>query len=61
MKNGKQKGNFGTRYPKEIREQVVKAIVSGELLIDEAMEQYNVPIRMTAISWVKRYQQEKVK
>lgn len=55
MKKDKLKANLRKHYPKEVREKVVLSIVKGELFIEEAMEKYNVPIRLTVISWLKKY------
>lgn len=61
MDKSRLKEYSAIRYPKETREKVVSAIVNGELLLTEAMEKYNVPIRATVINWLKRYYLQKEK
>lgn len=39
---------------KEIQIEAVKAIISGELLLEEAMDKYNVKDRRTMLAWVKK-------
>lgn len=38
----------------EIQLEAVKAILSGELLLEEAMEKYNVKDKRTMTAWVKK-------
>lgn len=39
---------------KEIQIEAVKAIISGELLLEEAMDKYNVKDKRTMLGWVKK-------
>lgn len=43
------------RYSKEVKELVVKAIITGELWLEEAMIKYNVHDKRTVVSWIKKY------
>ncbi|WP_270088429.1 hypothetical protein [Sphingobacterium sp. SYP-B4668] len=61
MEKSRLKQYSGIRYPKEVKEKVVHAIVTGELLLVEAMEKYNVPIRATVVAWLKKYCREQEK
>jgi transposase-like protein len=47
------------RYSKEIKQNVVSAIVNGELWLEEAMVKYEVQDRMTIIRWLKKYLMER--
>lgn len=47
------------RYSKKTKEQVVSAIVHGELWIEEAMEKFHVQDRRTVVSWLRKYLREK--
>lgn len=38
---------------REVQIEAVKAIVSGELLLEEAMEKYNVKDKRTILNWMK--------
>lgn len=49
------------RYQKEVRVDVVQAIIKGELLLEEAMEKYGIVSRKTVVRWLKRYQYETLK
>lgn len=62
MEKSRLKPYSAIRYSKELKEKVVNAIVTGELLLVEAMEKYDVPIRATVVAWLKRYclEQEKL-
>lgn len=42
------------RTKKEIQLEAVKAILSGELLLEEAMARYSVKDRRTMLSWVRK-------
>jgi len=44
-----------TRFTKEVKIQVVNAIVNGELWLEEAMVKYNIPDRRTVITWLRKY------
>lgn len=39
---------------KEIQIEAVKAITSGELLLEEAMDRYNIKDKRTMLAWVKK-------
>ncbi|MBD1422388.1 hypothetical protein [Sphingobacterium chuzhouense] len=39
---------------KEIQLEAVKAIVSGELLLEEAMDKYSVKDKRTMLAWIKK-------
>ncbi|TYR33286.1 hypothetical protein FXV77_17645 [Sphingobacterium phlebotomi] len=39
---------------KETQTEAVKAIISGELLLEEAMDKYNVKDKRTMLAWVKK-------
>lgn len=41
------------KVPKEIKLEVVRAIVCGELLVKEAMAFYDIKYKTTIIRWVK--------
>lgn len=45
-----------TRYTKAIKMEVVNAIVTGELWVEEAMVKYNIEDRKLVITWLRRYQ-----
>lgn len=58
MLNSKTDGNAKTytqRYPKEIKDTVVGAIINGELFLEEAMRKYGVEDRHSVISWLRKY------
>ncbi|UIR56992.1 transposase [Sphingobacterium sp. SRCM116780] len=44
------------RYSDEVKEEVVNAILNGELLLKEAMEKYDILAELTIIKWVKKSQ-----
>ncbi|TYR36541.1 hypothetical protein FXV77_08535 [Sphingobacterium phlebotomi] len=46
------------RYAKTVQHSVVQAIINGDLLLEEAMERYNILSKKTIIRWLKRYQTE---
>jgi hypothetical protein len=39
---------------KEIQMEAVKAIVAGDLLLEEAMDKYNVKDKRTMLAWIKK-------
>lgn len=41
------------KIPKEIKLEIVRAIVCGELLVNEAMSLYGIKYKKTIIRWVK--------
>lgn len=43
------------KYTEELREKVVRDVMSCELFIEEAMEKYNVASRSTIIRWLKAH------
>jgi len=43
------------RFTKEVKTDVINAIVNGELWLEEAMEKYNVQDRRTVIIWLRKY------
>lgn len=43
------------RYSEETKQNVVNAIVNGELWLEEAMVKFEVQNRMTIIKWLKEY------
>lgn len=47
-----------SRYTKAIKMEVVNAIVTGELWVEEAMVKYNIEDRKLVITWLRRYQRE---
>lgn len=49
------------RYQKEVRVDVVQAIIKGELLLEEAMEKYGIVSKKTVVRWLKRHQYETLK
>ncbi|MDF2514918.1 MAG: hypothetical protein K0R59_214 [Sphingobacterium sp.] len=49
------------RYSRLTKENVVNAIVNGELWLEEAMHKYAVHEREIVIKWLRKYQREKKK
>ncbi len=47
------------RYPKQTKENVVSAIVKGELWLHEAKEKFKINHSRTVISWLREYLHEK--
>lgn len=43
------------RYSSETQESVVNAIVSGELLLEEAMTKHGIMSKKTIVRWLKKY------
>lgn len=46
------------RYPAKIQESVVSAILSGELLLEEAMTKYGIMSKKTIVRWLKEQRKE---
>lgn len=42
------------KFKQELQIEAVKAILSGELLLEEAMVKYNVKDKRTMIAWIKK-------
>lgn len=49
------------RKPKEIKLEIVDAILRGELLVKEAMSLYGVKYEKTIINWIKSFVSERQK
>ncbi len=49
------------RFSKEVKKEVVDAIVNGDLWLEEAMIKYNVSDRRTVIAWLRKYLRDKYK
>lgn len=49
---------FKTRYTKEIKKEVVNAIVNGELWLEEAMKKYNIQDRRVVVTWLRKHLRE---
>ncbi|MDR2274051.1 MAG: hypothetical protein LBF27_24305 [Sphingobacterium sp.] len=49
---------FKTRYTKEIKKEVVNAIVNGELWLEEAMKKYNIQDRRVVVAWLRKHLRE---
>ena len=47
------------RFTKEVKTDVINAIVNGELWLEEAMAKYNVQDRRTVIIWLRKYLRKK--
>jgi len=47
------------RFTKEVKTDVINAIVNGELWLEEAMAKYNVQDRRTVIIWLRKYLRRK--
>ncbi len=43
------------RVRKEIKLEIVNAILSGELFLEEAMRKYNIRNEISVINWIKEY------
>lgn len=43
------------RYSRQTKEDVVHAIVNGELWLHEALEKYKIHDSRTVISWLRKY------
>ena len=50
-----------TRFTKEVKTDVVNAIVHGELWLEEAMTKYNIQDRRTVIIWLRKYLRDRCK
>lgn len=50
-----------TRFSKEIKTEVVNAIVNGDLWLEEAMIKYNVRDRRTVVTWLRKYLRDRYK
>ncbi|WP_313264093.1 hypothetical protein [Sphingobacterium sp.] len=48
-----------SRFTKEVKTDVVNAIVHGELWLEEAMKKYNIQDRRTVITWLRKYLRNK--
>lgn len=55
--NTKTKGPY-VRYTAKTQESVIDAILSGELLLEEAMAKYGILSKKTVIRWLKKHQLE---
>lgn len=53
IKTNKTKG-LQIRYSLAIQESVVNAILSGELLLEEAMANYGIMSKTTIVRWLKK-------
>ena len=49
------------RYEKKVKQKIVHAIINGDLLLEEAMEQYEIVNKRTIVRWLKQYQLNYVK
>ncbi|MCS4163978.1 MULTISPECIES: hypothetical protein [Sphingobacterium] len=49
------------RFTKEVKTDVINAIVNGELWLEEAMAKYNVQDRRTVIIWLRKYLRDRCK
>ena len=58
-KTRKSSSSIGA-YPEAVRLEVVREMVSGNLLLEEVMAKYGVKDRRTVVSWLKKYQREEV-
>ena len=47
------------RFTKEVKTDVINAIVNGELWLEEATAKYNVQDRRTVIIWLRKYLRKK--
>lgn len=48
-----------SRFTKEVKTDVVNAIVRGELWLEEALIKYNIQDRRTVITWLRKYLRNK--
>lgn len=55
------KSSTSIRYSKTTKQDVVNAIVMGELWLEEAMVKYGVSDRKKIITWLRKYRREKMK
>jgi len=49
---------YRDRHPEKIKKQVVESILSGVLLLEEAMSKYKILSKRTVIRWLKQHHQE---
>lgn len=49
------------RYSANTQRCVVDAILSGELLLEEAMAKYSILSKKTVVRWLKKYQDKEAK
>lgn len=40
-------------FPNKIKKEVVRSIIHGELMLEEAMSKYNIQAKATIIRWLK--------
>ncbi|MBD1422514.1 hypothetical protein [Sphingobacterium chuzhouense] len=59
-KTNKTKGSQ-IRYSTEIQENVVSAILSGDLLLEEAMTKHGIMSKKTVVRWLKNHQCKKLR
>jgi len=55
------KKSTSIRYSKATKQNVVNAIVMGELWLEEAMVKYGISDQRKIITWLRKYRRESMK
>lgn len=49
------------RYKKELKEEIVESIVTGQLWLEEALRKYKIADEQLVVKWLRKYVREKKK